>query len=61
MALGASASRRVGSTVLEEDLAHATDAGRTAINRALAGIADGVPFTWLRRCQGEGRDGTRLP
>lgn len=52
---------RVDSTVLEEDLAHATDAGRTAIKRALAGIADGVPFNWLKRCQSEGRDGTRLP
>jgi hypothetical protein len=53
---------RIDSAVLDEDLAHATDAGRTAIKRALAEVADdGVPYLWLKRCQAEGRDGTRLP
>lgn len=65
MADGAGSVRfavRIDSAVLDEDLAHATDAGRTAIKRALAEVADdGVPYLWLKRCQAEGRDGTRLP
>jgi hypothetical protein len=53
---------RIDSAVKDEDLAHATDAGRAAIEQALSEIAnDGVPRSWLKRCQDEGRDGTRLP
>jgi hypothetical protein len=53
---------RIDSAVLDEDLAHATEAGRAAIKRALADVAkEGVPRSWLKRCQDEGRDGTRLP
>ncbi|MEX1141638.1 MAG: hypothetical protein WD993_03160 [Thermoleophilaceae bacterium] len=65
MADGAGASRfgvRVDQAVFEEDLAHATEAGRTAITRALREVAeDGVPRAWLKRCADEARDGTRLP
>lgn len=53
---------RVDPVVLEEDLAHATDAGRAAIRRALGDFErDGVPAAWLRRCQRDHRDGTDLP
>ena len=53
---------RIDAAVLDEDLAHATDAGKAAIRRTLAEVAkEGVPRSWLKRCQGEGRDGTRLP
>lgn len=53
---------RIDSAVLDEDLAHATAAGRAAIKGAVSEIrADGVPYLWLKRCQPEGRDGTRLP
>lgn len=53
---------RVDQAVFELDLAHATDAGRQAITRALADVAkNGVPRDWLRRCDAEARDGTRLP
>ena len=53
---------RVDDAVLEEDLAHATVAGRQAIGPAIARLArDGVPAAWLKRCQAESRDGTRLP
>lgn len=65
MANGSSGVRfavRLDPAVIEEDLAHATDAGRAAIKRALAEVADdGVPVAWLKRCHAEGRDGTRLP
>lgn len=53
---------RVDRAVFELDLAHATDAGREAITRALAEITkNGIPFDWLKRCDEEARDGTRLP
>jgi hypothetical protein len=59
---GARFAVRLDAAVVEEDLAHATDAGRAAIKRALAEVADdGVPVAWLKRCHAEGRDGTRLP
>lgn len=53
---------RVDQAVFELDLTHATDAGRQAITRALADVAkNGVSRDWLRRCDAEARDGTRLP
>jgi hypothetical protein len=58
---GARFAVRIDSAVLDEDLTHATDAGRTAIRQAVRAIGEGVPFSWLKRCQAEGRDGTRLP
>jgi biotin operon repressor len=47
---------------LTEDLARATDAGRAAIEPMIQRLeADGVPAAWLKRCDAEARDGTRLP
>lgn len=47
---------------LAEDLARATDAGRAAIEPMIQRLADdGVPVAWLKRCDAEARDGTRLP
>jgi len=52
---------RVDDAVLEEDLAHATAAGRGAIARAMNRFArEGVPAAWLKRCQTQHRDGTDL-
>ena len=52
---------RVVDEVLAEDLARCTKAARTAIEPVVAEVSrDGVPFEWLRRCEEEGRDGTRL-
>lgn len=52
---------RVVDEVLAEDLAHCTAAGRSAIGAMVATLRDeGVPSEWLRRCEAEGRDGTRL-
>ena len=47
---------------LAEDLSHASEAGRAAIEPLIQQIeVDGVPAAWLRRCDSEARDGTRLP
>lgn len=52
---------RVVDEVLAEDLARCTRAARVAIEPVIAEIRrDGVPFEWLRRCEEEGHDGTRL-
>jgi hypothetical protein len=52
---------RVIDEVLAEDLMRCTPAGRVAIESMIAGLrTDGVPPEWLRRCEEEGRDGTRL-
>lgn len=52
---------RVVDEVLAEDLARCTRAARAAIESVVAEIRrDGVPFEWLRRCEEEGHDGTRL-
>jgi hypothetical protein len=47
---------------LAEDLSHLSDPGRAAI-RASDPTPQGpkVPATWLKRCDAEARDGTRLP
>jgi len=53
---------RVDGAVLEEDLAHATDAGRAAIHRAIRDFErEGVAAACLKRCQPDHRDGTDLP
>jgi hypothetical protein len=47
--------------VLAEDLARCTRPAKAAIEPVVAEIRrDGVPFEWLRRCEEEGHDGTRL-
>jgi hypothetical protein len=47
---------------LVEDLAHASEAGRVVIEPMIQGFrADGVPSVWLKQCDPEARDGTRLP
>jgi hypothetical protein len=52
---------RVVDEVLAEDLARCTRAARAAIEPVVAEVRrDGVPFEWLRRCEEEGHDGTRL-
>ena len=51
----------VDELLLEEDLAHATAAGRAAIAPVIDELKrTGVPTSWLKRCQAEGRDTTRL-
>jgi hypothetical protein len=52
---------RVVDEVLAEDLARCTKAARIAIQPVVAEVGrDGVPFEWLRRCEEEAHDGTRL-
>jgi len=52
---------RIGDEVLTEDLARCTPAARAAIEPLLATVREeGAPLSWLRRCEEEGQDGTRL-
>jgi hypothetical protein len=52
---------RVDEILLAEDLARCTQAARAAIEPVIAEVGDaGVLLKWLRRCEEEGRDGTRL-
>jgi hypothetical protein len=52
----------VDDVLLDEDLAHATAAGRAAIAPVIDKLKTaGVRKSSLKRCQPEGRDGTRLP
>lgn len=52
---------RVVDQALDEDLAHCTAAGRSAIETMLSALSkEGISRGWLRRCEAEGRDGTRL-
>lgn len=52
----------VDERALADDLARASDAARAAIEPMLQCLkADGVPAAWLKRCDAEARDGTRLP
>lgn len=52
----------VGERELAEDLAHASEAGRAAIEPMVQRLkAEGVPTAWLKRCDAEAQDGTRLP
>ncbi len=57
----ARSARTFEDKVLAEDLARCTRAARAAIEPVVAEVRrDGVPFEWLRRCEEEGHDGTRL-
>ena len=52
----------VDEEALAEDLAHASDAARAAISPVVKQLESaGIPAQWLKRCEAEGRDGTRLP
>lgn len=52
----------VDEETLAEDLAHASEAARAAIEPMVARLADsGAPARWLKRCEEEARDGTSLP
>jgi hypothetical protein len=52
----------VDEKALTEDLSHASEAARKAIGPVVEFIRTaGVPVGWLKRCEAEGRDGTRLP
>jgi len=52
---------RIDDRVLAEDLSHYTKAGRAAVEAVVDELRrDGVPREWLRRCEEEGHDGTRL-
>jgi hypothetical protein len=47
---------------LAEDLAHASEAGRAAIEPMIQSLeTDGAPVAWLKQCDAQARDGTRLP
>jgi hypothetical protein len=52
---------RIDEEVLNEDLHRCTSAARSAIEACVrALLQEGAPREWLRRCEDEGRDGTRL-
>jgi hypothetical protein len=53
---------RIEEAWLANDLAHASAAARAAIEPLVVGLRQyGVPVGWLRPCEAEARDGTRLP
>jgi hypothetical protein len=59
---GPTFSVHVDERELAEDLAHASEAGRAAIELMVQRLkADGAPAAWLKQCDVEARDGTRLP
>ena len=52
----------VDEETLAEDLAHAGEAARAAIEPMVARLREsGAPVRWLKRCEEEARDGTSLP
>ena len=52
---------RIDEELLAEDLAHCTQAARTAIEHVVAELRrEGAPYEWLLRCEEDARDGTRL-
>jgi hypothetical protein len=52
----------VDERALADDLSQASDAAREAIEPMIQRFkADGAPAAWLKRCDAEARDGTRLP
>lgn len=52
----------VDERALGDDLSRASDAARAAIEPMIQRFkADGAPAAWLKRCDAEARDGTRLP
>jgi hypothetical protein len=51
----------VDEKLLAEDLSRTARAATAAIESVMSEVRrDGVPYEWLRRCEEEGRDGTRL-
>jgi len=47
---------------LSEDLSHASEAAQAVIEPLIRQLkTSGLPVAWLRRCDSEARDGTRLP
>lgn len=52
---------RIDEILLAEDLARCTQAAQAAVEAMVFRVQDaGIPVEWLRRCEEEGRDGTRL-
>jgi hypothetical protein len=52
----------VDADTLSEDLAHASESARAAIEPMVARLQDsGDPALWLKRCEQEAQDGTSLP
>ncbi len=52
----------VDERALADDLARASDAAKAAIEPMVQHLrTDGAPAAWLKRCDAEARDGTRLP
>lgn len=52
---------RIDEILLAEDLARCTQGARATIEPMAARLqASGIPVKWLRRCEEEGQDGTRL-
>lgn len=52
----------VDEETLAEDLAHASESARAAIEPMVARLEDsGAPARWLKRCEEDARDGTSLP
>jgi hypothetical protein len=52
----------IDERALADDLARASVAGRVAIESMMQRLtAGGAPVAWLKRCDAEARDGTRLP
>lgn len=52
----------IDDEAVAEDLAHASEAARAAIEPMIARLEDsGAPARWLKRCEDEARDGTSLP
>ena len=52
---------RVVEDALEEDLGHASEAARAAIETMVETLrSDGAPKDWLKRCEDDARDGTQL-
>ena len=53
---------RVEERWLSNDLSHASEAGKAAIEPMVAQLqSEGCRADWLRPCEKEGHDGTRLP
>lgn len=47
---------------LAEDLSHLSEPGLAAVEPLVQSLkAHGAPVAWLKRCDAEARDGTRLP
>jgi hypothetical protein len=52
----------IDERALADDLNRASDAARAAIEPMIQSLrVGGAPTAWLKRCDAEARDGTRLP